>query len=107
MSRILASVALAAVAFAVPALAADAKTEFGNVQVQSQTLFKPAAAKSALTVPTEQKTVTYSGGDLFSTSITDAGATGTQTQDLDLKAPDAGSSFAAAQEAKSTLLKAK
>lgn len=105
MSRILASVALAAVAFAAPAFAADAKTEFGNVQVRSQNLFTPSAAKSVLTVPTEQKTMTFSGGDLFSTSISDPGAT--QTLDLNLKAPDAGSSFAAGEAAKEVLIHAK
>jgi len=107
MSRILASAALAAVAaaFALPALASDAKTEFGNVQVQSQTLFTPSAAKASLTTPTEQKTMTYSGGDLFSSSISDPGAT--QTLDLNLKAPDAGSSFAAGEAAKEALIQAK
>jgi hypothetical protein len=105
MSRILASVALAAVVFAVPALASDVKSEFGNVKPSSQTLFTPSSAKTLLTTPTEQKTLTYSGGDLFSSSITDAHAT--QTLDLNLKAPDAGSSFAAGEAAKAVLVKAK
>lgn len=103
MSRILASIALAA-AFVAPALAADAKTEFGNVQFQNQDLFKPADAKAALTTPTEKKTMTYSGGDLFATSVTDA--TPNTNIDLKISSPDAGSSFAAGEAAKQTLIKA-
>ncbi|MFT3810640.1 MAG: hypothetical protein QM698_12040 [Micropepsaceae bacterium] len=103
MSRILASIALAA-AFVAPALASDAKTEFGNVQLQNQNLFKPADAKAALTTPTEQKTMTYSGGDLFATSVTDA--TPNTSIDLKISSPDAGSSFAAGEAAKQTLIKA-
>ena len=49
--------------------------------------------------------MTYSGGDLFSSSISDPGAT--QTLDLNLKAPDAGSSFAAGEAAKEALIQAK
>lgn len=105
MSRIFASIALAAVAFVVPAVAADAKSEFSNVELQSQSLFKPDAAKSALTVPTEQKTVTYSGAALFSTST--LAASGTPTLDLKITSPDASSSFAAGEAAKETLIKAK
>ncbi len=105
MSRILASIALAA-AFAAPALAADAKTEFGNVQFQNQDLFKPADAKAALTTPTEQKTMTYSGGDLFATSITDATPNTNINLNLNISSPDAGSSFAAGEAAKQTLIKA-
>jgi len=105
MSRILASIALAAV-FAVPAAAADAKTSFGNVQVQqNQDLFKPAQDKAALTIaPTETKTMTYSGGDLFATSVTDA--TPNEKVELNLTSPDASSSFAAGEAAKQTLIKA-
>ncbi len=106
MSRIFASIALAAVAFAVPAFAADAKTEMATVPTTTQSLFKPDAAKSALTIPTEQKTVTYSGGDLFSTSITKA-AGSSEKLELNFKAPDANSSFAAGEAAKSVLIKAK
>ncbi len=106
MSRIFASIALAAVAFAVPAVAADAKTSFGNADVQSQSLFTPDAAKAALSVPTEQKTVTYAGGDLFSTSITDvAGSTG--KLELNFTAPDAATSFAAGEAAKAVLTQPK
>lgn len=106
MSRIFASIALAAVAFAVPAVAADAKSSFGSVEVQSQSLFKPDAAKTALTAPTEQKVVTYSGGDLFSTSITDAAGT-TGKLELNFAAPDASTSFAAGEAAKSVLTQSK
>lgn len=100
MSRIIASIALAA-AFAVPALAAEAKNEFNNVQLESQNVFKPEAGRSALTVPTEKTTVTYSGGDLFSSSITDVGSS--EKLELNFAAPDAGSAFASGEAAKSVL----
>lgn len=106
MSRIFASIALAAVAFAVPAVAADAKSEFSNVELQSQSLFKPDLAKSALTAPTEQKVVTYSGAALFSSSsLSDASAA--PALDLNITAPDASTSFAAGEAAKATLTGAK
>ncbi len=100
MSRILASIALAAV-FAVPAIAADTKNELSNVQIESQNLFKPEAARAALIVPTEQTTVTYAGGDLFSSSITDVASS--EKLELNFTAPDAGSAFASGEAAKSVL----
>lgn len=105
MSRIFASIALAAVAFAVPAVAADANSEMSNVQVKNQGLFKPADAKTALSAPTEQKTITYSGADLFSTSVTTA--SGNSSLGLTLSAPDANTSFAAGEAAKATLIQSK
>ena len=50
--------------------------------------------------------MTYSGGDLFSTSITKA-AGSSEKLELNFKAPDANSSFAAGEAAKSVLIKAK
>lgn len=106
MSRILASVALAAV-LAVPAFAADAKNAFGAIEAPASTLFKPEAAKSALSVPTEQKTVTYSSNTaLFSTSITAASGS-TSNIDFASKVPTSSTSFAAGEAAKAILIQSK
>ncbi len=109
MSRIFASVASAALvaALAVPAFAADAKSSFGNIEAPASTLFKPDAAKSALTVPTERKTITYASGTaLFSTSITEASGS-KSSLDLASKVPASNGSFAAGEAAKSILIQSK